>query len=136
LKQSKKQQQVAALIKREFSNVLQKEGQYLYSSEIMVTVTNVRMSADMGIAYIYLSVFNTDDKEDVIKRMWDNLSQLRGKLGTRIRNQVRRIPRLKFFIDDTLDEMDHLNDLFDKIHAKENSMRSMKDAQKEKDEEE
>ena len=64
----------------------------------MVTVTNVRMSSDMGIAYIYLSVFNAPYKQEIIKEMWENLNRLRGELGNRIKKQVRRIPRLKFLL--------------------------------------
>lgn len=121
------------MIQREFSTVLQDCGYSIYGSEAMVTVTNVRMSADMGIAYIYLSVFNVLYKQEVIKEMWENLSLLRGELGKRIRKQVRTIPLLKFFIDDTLDEAEHIDRLFSELNMRtnNNSMRSMKEAQEE-----
>ena len=60
MEQSKKQRQVGVLIQKEFSAVLQLEGSNMYGSGVMVTVTNVRMSNDLGIAYIYLSVFNSE----------------------------------------------------------------------------
>ena len=127
MKESIKQRQVAALIQREFSVVLQNEGVYIYG-ETLVTVTRVRMSSDLGIAYIYVSVYNSLYKQEVIKEMWENLSRLRGELGKRIRKQVRRIPVIKFFIDDTLDEMDHLNLLFINLDTEEGKTRSMKEA--------
>lgn len=127
MKESIKQRQVAALIQREFSVVLQNEGVYIYG-ETLVTVTRVRMSSDLGIAYIYVSVYNSLYKQEVIKEMWENLSRLRGELGKRIRKQVRRIPVIKFFIDDTLDEMDHLNRLFINLDTEEGKTRSMKEA--------
>jgi ribosome-binding factor A len=127
MKQTIKQRQVAALIQKEFSAVLLVEGSLMYG-DALVTVTRVRMSADMGIAYIYLSVYNTLYKQEIIKVIWENLSRLRGELGKRIRKQVRRIPMLKFFIDDTLDEVEHLDLLFDAINNQGSSEMSMKEA--------
>ena len=127
MKETIKQRQVASLIQREFSVVLQNEGIYIYG-ETLVTVTRVRMSSDLGIAYIYLSVYNSLYKQEVIKEMWENLSRLRGGLGKRIRKQVRRIPVIKFYIDDTLDEMDNLNQLFNGLDTEVGKTRSMKEA--------
>ena len=127
MKQTIKQRQIAALIQKEFSAVLLVEGSLMYG-DALVTVTRVRMSADMGIAYIYLSVYNTLYKQEIIKEIWENLSRLRGELGKRIRKQVRRIPMLKFFIDDTLDEVEHLDMLFDAINNQGSSEMSMKEA--------
>ena len=127
MKQTIKQRQVAAMIQKEFSVVLLIEGNLIYG-DALVTVTRVRMSADMGIAYIYLSVFNTLYKQEIIKEIWENLARLRGELGKRIRKQVRRIPMLKFFIDDTLDEVEHLDMLFDAINKPVSDEMSMKEA--------
>jgi ribosome-binding factor A len=127
MKQTIKQRQVAAMIQKEFSAVLLVEGNLIYG-DALVTVTRVRMSADMGIAYIYLSVFNTLYKQEIIKEIWENLARLRGELGKRIRKQVRRIPMLKFFIDDTLDEVEHLDMLFDAINKPVSDEMSMKEA--------
>jgi ribosome-binding factor A len=115
------------MIQKEFSAVLLIEGNLIYG-DALVTVTRVRMSADMGIAYIYLSVFNTLYKQEIIKEIWENLTRLRGELGKRIRKQVRRIPMLKFFIDDTLDEVEHLDMLFDAINKPVSDEISMKEA--------
>lgn len=82
-----------------------------------VTVTGVKMSSDLGLAKIYLSVYNTDDKQSVVLMMEEDKSRLRQALGTRIRRQVRRIPEIDFYLDETLDEMYRLNALFDKLHA-------------------
>jgi ribosome-binding factor A len=127
MKQTIKQRQVATLIQKEFSAVLLVEGNLIYG-DALVTVTRVKMSADMGIAYIYLSVYNTLYKQEIIKEMWENLSRLRGELGRRIRKQVRRIPVIKFFIDDTLDEVEHLDLLFQSINNAGASELSMKEA--------
>lgn len=125
MEQNKKQRQVGTIVKKEFSTVLQQEGAFIYGVEPLVTVTNVRMSSDLGIAYIYVSVYNAPYKQEIVKELWENLSYLRGLLGKRIRKQVRRIPMIKFFIDDTLDEVDHIDHLFKNLNNK-NSNRPMK----------
>ncbi|MCP4442274.1 MAG: 30S ribosome-binding factor RbfA [Aureispira sp.] len=135
MKESKRQKQVAAIIQREFSVVLRTEGAYIYGDEALVTVTNVRMTNDLGIAYIYVSVYNTLYKQEIIKLMWESLQRLRGELGKRIRKQVRKIPMIKFYIDDTLDHVERLDQLFGEMNnTNSNSTRSMKDALRDKEE--
>lgn len=113
--ESKRQLQVAETIKRNFGQVLQSEGAYIYGTEPFVTVTSVKMSPDMSIAKIYLSVYNIEDKQNVILQMEEDYLRLRGALAHRIKRHVRRIPEVQFYLDDTLDEMWRLNQLFDKI---------------------
>lgn len=110
-----RQQQIGELIKRNFSLLLQQEGKYIYGSEPLVTVTNVIMSPDFGIAKVYLSVYNHQSKQEVILELEEQVTHLRQALGARIRKQVRRIPELHFFLDDTLDEMYRLNALFNRL---------------------
>lgn len=113
---SVRQQQVEELIKRNFGIVLQSEGTYVFGAKPLVTVTKVKISPDFGMARIYLSIFNTDHKQEVILEMDDNKSRLKQSLGIRIRKQLRRIPDIDFYLDDTLDEMYRLNDIFDRLH--------------------
>jgi ribosome-binding factor A len=75
------------------------------------------MTPDMGLAKIYLSVYNTDNKQAVILQMQEEKSRLKQSLGLRLRKHMRRIPDIDFYLDDTLDEMYRLNDLFDKLHT-------------------
>lgn len=111
MKDSIKQQQVASLILKEFSVVLQQEGHLLYGSAL-VSVSRVRMSSDLGIAYMYISTYNTEDKETLMKVLRSQLAELRHSLAKRIGRKVRRIPNLKLFSDDTLDEVEHVDKLF------------------------
>lgn len=112
--QNKRQSQVGELIKRNFSLVLQDEGSYIYQNAL-VTVTQVIMSPDLKYAKIYLSVYNRDDKAMVIQELDQEKFRLKKGLGTRIRKHIRQIPEIDFFLDDTLDEMSRLNELFDEI---------------------
>lgn len=113
--ESKRQKQVGEVVRRNFSTVLQNEGGYIYGTEPMVTVTSVRLSPDMGIAKIYLSVYNVEDKQSVVLQMEASNVKLRQALAHRVKRHMRRVPELSFFLDDTLDEMYRLNGLFNRL---------------------
>ncbi len=113
--ESKRQRQVGELIKRNFGTMLQQEGGYIYGTQVMVTVTEVKMSPDMGIAKIYLSVYNTENKQAIILEMENQYIRLKQALAARIRKKVRRIPNIQLYLDDTLDEMYRLRGMFDKL---------------------
>ncbi|MCB0658033.1 MAG: 30S ribosome-binding factor RbfA [Saprospiraceae bacterium] len=110
-----RQSQVAELVKRSISMYLAQEGSYLYGDPL-VTVTNVVMSPDLLIAKVYLSVFNTENKQAVILELEENYVRVRQAMSIRLRKQLRRMPQFEFFLDDTLDEMYRLRDLFQRLH--------------------
>jgi ribosome-binding factor A len=111
-----RQKQVAELVKRNFSMVLQEEGGFIYGTSVLVSVTGVKMSPDLNIAKIYLSVYNTEDKQTVILEMEDQLVRLRQSLANRIKKHARRVPEIALYLDDTIDEMYRVNDLFNRLH--------------------
>jgi ribosome-binding factor A len=112
--ESKRQLQVAELIKRNFSMVLQQEGNYIYD-DALVTVTNVKVTPDLSLAKIYLSVYNTDNKQAVLLKLEDQHHRLKQVFSQRIRRHIRRIPEFAMYIDETLDEMYRLDALFDRL---------------------
>lgn len=114
-KENKRQQQMGELVRREFSVVLQELGGYIYGHEIMVTVTQVKVTADFGLAKIYLSIFNTENKQAVLLLMERETNRLKSGLANRIRKKVRRMPNIAFYIDETLDEMYRVADLFNRL---------------------
>lgn len=113
---SVRQKQVAEMIRRNFGIVLQEEGSYIYGAEVFVTVTEVHLTPDFGIAKIYLSVYNTENKQAVILQLEEQKSRLKQALAQRLRKHMRRIPNIDFYLDDTLDEMYRLSKMFDKLH--------------------
>ena len=115
---TKRNLQVAEIVKRNMSMVLFQEGSYI-DGDALVTVTNVKVTPDMGQAKIYLSIYNTDDKDEVLDQIKKNTHKLRQALAHRIRKHVRRIPVIYFYMDDLLDEMYRLNSLFDNINKEE-----------------
>jgi ribosome-binding factor A len=114
--ETKRQRQIGELVKRNFSIVLQEEGVYIFGAEPLVTVTEVKMTPDLGLAKIYLSIWNTENKQAVLMLLAEEQSRLRQGLGHRLRRQVRRIPAIEFYLDETLDEMFKVDALFDRLH--------------------
>lgn len=103
--ESKRQSQVAELIRRNFSYVMQEEAPNICGHGVMVTVSHIRMSPDLNLARIYLSVFGTENKQEPVLMLKEELVSLRSKLAQRIRKQVRTIPEIAIYLDDTVDEM-------------------------------
>ena len=112
--ESKRQRQIAELIKRNFSMVLMEEGMYIYG-DAMVSVTNVLISPDLRLAKIYLSIFNSEDKNGVLEAVQQHISPLKHNLVSRIRKHVRFIPDIAVYNDDLLDEMYNVNELLDNL---------------------
>jgi ribosome-binding factor A len=112
-----KQKQISELVKRNFSVVLQDEGTNIYGAKPLVTVTNVKVTPDLGQAKIYLSVYNTENKQEVLLEMEEEKNRLKQALGYRLRKLVRRIPDIDFYLDDTLDEMFRIDELFGRLRA-------------------
>jgi ribosome-binding factor A len=110
-----RQEQVGELVRRNVGVVLQNEGSYIYGATPFVTVTEVQMTSDLGIARVYLSIFNTEDKQAVILKLEDEYARVRQSLGFRLRRHLRRIPELQFYLDDTLDEMYRLRQVFTEL---------------------
>lgn len=78
---------------------------------VLVSVSAVRISPDMSIARAYLSIFPSDKSTEIIKNINDNAKSIRFELGTRVRHQLRIIPELKFFVDDSLDYLERIDEL-------------------------
>ena len=114
--ETKRQKQINELLRRQFSMVLLDEGSYIYD-RAMVTVTRTVVSPDLQNAKIYLSVFNTENKLEVMAAMDENIHQLRHALATKVGKQLRTIPELKFYLDDSLDEFFRMDQILSKLRA-------------------
>ncbi len=114
-----RQRQVAQQIKIHFSQVLQHQGMYIYGATPLVTITHVEVSPDLSLANIYLSIYNTENKQEVLLELQANKALLKKELAQRLRKHLRRCPDIRFFIDDLLDEMYKLDALFDGLKDKE-----------------
>lgn len=124
--ESKRQRQVAEMIKRNFSIVLQQEGPYIFGPQPLVTVTEVQPTPDLSQAKIYLSIWNTDNKQGVLLQMEEERARLKSGLAHRLKRHIRRIPAISFFIDETLDEMTRVDTMFDRL-GRENQLPTSED---------
>ncbi len=82
--------------------------------DCMITVTKTTVTKDLSIARSYLSIFNAEDNDLVIKTVRANTKDIRFRLGQKVRNQIRIIPQLEFFIDDSLDYIENIENLLKK----------------------
>ena len=92
------------------------EGSYIFE-KALVTVTSVNVSPDLQNAKVYLSVFNTENKQEVMYSIQENNYRLRFSLANKVGKQLRRIPELQFFLDESLDEIFRMDQLFSKLRA-------------------
>jgi len=107
-----RQQKIAAMLQRELANIFLQDSRNIY--KCMITVTKVTITSDLSIARAYLSIYNTQDKEVIINLIKGNTKDIRYRLGQQIRNQMRVVPTLEFFLDDTLDYLEHIDELLKK----------------------
>ncbi len=117
---SRRTDRVEHLIKQEISLIIlyKLQDKFQDISFGFVTVTSVKISPDLKIAKIYLSVFEKEKREFVIEKIRSHSGYIRSELASRIR--IKFIPELKFFIDDTLDYVEKIEGLIKKIHEDDN----------------
>ena len=110
--QETRQNKIARLLQKELSVIFQEQTRSLHG--VMVSVTRVRISPDLSICTAYLSIFPSEKAKELIQNITKNEKQVRYELGTRVRYQLRIIPELRFFIDDSLDYIDRIDELLKK----------------------
>ena len=106
---STRQNKVARLIQKELSEMFVAQTRQMRG--VLVSVSQCRISPDMSVCRVYLSVFPSERAEEIVGNINANQKQVRFELGTRMRHQLRIVPELKFFIDDSLDYAEHIDDL-------------------------
>jgi len=113
--ESKRQQKFAGVIQEELAQIFQREGSS-FLPNTLVTITRVRVSPDLAVAKVYLSFLNTNNTTLSVNTVNAHVGEIRYKLGSRIRHQVRVVPELTFFVDDTNEYVERMDHLFDKIN--------------------
>lgn len=110
--QETRQNRISRLLQKELSLIFQ--GQTRQMHGVMISVTRVKISPDLSICTAYLSIFPSEKSEELLQNIQRNASQVRYELGQRVRNQLRIIPELRFFLDDSLDYLDKIDELLKK----------------------
>lgn len=108
--ESTRQKKVSRLIQKEIADIFLRKGNELAPGKL-VSITKVRISPDLSYARIYLSIFPSTDTQDILQNVQDNASKIRFDLGHKVRTQLRIVPDIAFFIDDSLDYIDKIDRL-------------------------
>lgn len=110
--QETRQNKIARLLQKELSLIFQ--SQTRQTRGVMVSVTRVRISPDLSVCTAYLSIFPSEKGQDILKNIEASATTIRYELGTRVRHQMRIVPELRFFIDDSLDYLERIDQLLGK----------------------
>lgn len=115
MEEGKRQRQVASVLKENLNEIFQRLGLTMMDGG-MVSISNVKVTPDLLEARIYLSLFQVKDAAKTMKRIEDRAWEIKKELAERIKHQVRRIPVLTFFKDDTLDYVFKMEEIFKEIN--------------------
>lgn len=108
--ESQRQQKVARLLQKEMGEYLQQNSREILPGK-MITVTVVRVSPDLGVAKVYLSIFPLKDDEKPLESIQVHARTIRHEIGQKIRNQLRAVPEFVYYLDDSLDYIDKIDNL-------------------------
>lgn len=114
MKEGKRQKQIAGLLNQEVNLIFQRLGLNMIDGG-MVSISSVKVTPDLLEARFYLSFFQVKDAEQCLKKIEDRHHEIKKLLAAKVRHQLRSIPVLKFFQDDTLDTVFRLEEIFNKI---------------------
>jgi ribosome-binding factor A len=112
--EGKRQKQVAGVITKELNEIFLRMGFTMIEGG-MVSISSVKITPDLFEARVYLSFFQVKNNETALEKIKERASEIRGELGKRVRHQLRSIPQLTFYIDETLDYVFKIEKLLDEI---------------------
>lgn len=118
MQEGKRQKQVAGLLHEELSTIFQRIGLAVVDGG-MISISSVKVTPDLLEARIYLSIFKAADTKAALKKIEDRAWEIKKELTARVGKQLRRMPELRFFQDDTLDQVFKMEELFKQIHEKD-----------------
>ncbi len=118
MEEGKRQKQVGNLIQQELSTIFQYLGLNMINGAL-VSISTVRMTPDLLEARVYLSIYKAEDEKAVMEHIEAKQGEIKRQLGNKLRHQLRRIPVLAFYLDDTLDHVFKMEEVFKKIHEED-----------------
>ena len=114
MEEGKRQKQVAAVLTEELNDIFRRLNLNMIGGG-MVSISSVKLTPDLLEARIYISMYKVQDENAALKKIETQAWEIKKELATRIKNQVRRMPVLKFYLDDTLDHVFKMEELFKQI---------------------
>ena len=98
-----RQRKIATVLQRELSLMLQEDLRKKGANNIVISITKVSVTVDLSLAKIYISIFPKTETEKYFNSIQENLFQINHEMSSRMKNQLRKMPKFSFFIDDSLD---------------------------------
>ena len=126
MEEGKRQKQVAGLIREELTTIFQKLGMNMIDGG-MVSIPAVKITPDLLEARIYISLFQIKDPKATMKKIEDRAWEVKKELAMRVKQQLRRIPEIRFYLDDTLDHVFKMEELFKQIKKDEDDQPKKED---------
>jgi len=120
MEEGKRQKQIAGLLNEEMNTIFQKLGLSMIDSG-MVSISSIKITPDLLEARIYLSFFQVKDAKAALKKIEDRHHDIKKELAAKVRHQLRNIPVLKFYQDDTLDHVFKMEELFKQIKSQQST---------------
>jgi ribosome-binding factor A len=113
--ENRRQHKMASLLQQTMGDILLKDARSHVGASVLVSITKVKTSPDLSLARYYLSVFGSDEPQSIVDLLNGSSYEWRKKLGAELKNHLRIIPQIEFFLDDTLEYAQKMNELFDKL---------------------
>ena len=110
---STRQLKVARELQRDLAEIIRRKGMAMFAGSL-VTVSEVRISPDLSIAKVFVSIFPSDKAQQVLEILEDNKKAIRGELGRKVASQLRIVPEFSFMLDSSLDYAEHIDELLKK----------------------
>jgi len=114
MQEGKRQKQIGGLIQEELNKIFQRFGLNMLDGG-MVSISSVKITPDLLEARVYLSFFQVANAQEALKKIQEKAGEIKRELGNRVRQQLRRIPEVKYYRDDTLDQVFRMEEIFKKI---------------------
>lgn len=115
MNESKRQKQVGSLLNEELNDIFRRVGLNMVDGG-MISISSVKITPDLLEARVYVSLFQVKDAKGAMKKIEDRAWEVKKELATRVKQQLRRMPELKFFQDDTLEHVFKMEELFKQIN--------------------
>ena len=117
---SRRQEKFAKLMQRDLGDIFLQKTNTLFNGNF-ITISNVTVSPDLGYLKVYLSFFKPENKKELFDLIQLNKKVIRHELAQKVKNQVRKVPEIEFYIDDSLDYVEKMENIFNKIKKDDTS---------------
>lgn len=122
MEEGKRQRQVAGVLQEELNDIFRRLSLNMINGG-MVSISSVKVTPDLLEARIYISLFQVKDIESAMKKIDDRSWEIKKELGDRVKHQLRRIPVLHFYLDDTLEHVFKMEEVFKKINEEDQALK-------------